>query len=86
MLKVNQSALEAMERKHQGIVATIMKFENDEQPVCPQCGSDDTAEVQVGRMSRSIYLVGATTRVKLVPNAQNRLGKYCCNQCDKFFN
>ncbi len=73
-----------MERQHTGLVKTIMPFENAELPACLHCGSGNTAEVQVGIIGRAIYLVSATTKAKLVPNAVNRLGKYFCNQCHKF--
>ena len=78
MLKVDQNTLAEMERQHTGLVKTIMQFENAELPACPQCGSGDTAEVQVG-------IIGATTKAKLVPNVMNKLGKYFCNACHKFF-
>ena len=85
MLKVDQNTLDEMERQHPGLVKTIMRFENDELPACPYCASDNTAEVQVGIIGRTIYLASATTKAKLVPNAMNKLGKYFCNQCHKFF-
>ena len=86
MLKVDQNTLAEMERQHPGLVKTIMHFENDELPACPHCASDNTAEVQVGIIGRTIYLASATTKAKLVPNAMNKLGKYFCNHCNKFFN
>lgn len=86
MLKVDQNTLDEMERQHPGLVKTIMQFENAELPACSLCGSDNTAEVQVGIIGRTIYLVSATTKAKLVPNAMNKLGKYFCNHCNKFFN
>jgi hypothetical protein len=85
MLKVDQNTLDEMERQHPGLVKTIMQFENDELPTCSHCTSSNTAMVNVGIVGRSIYLVTATTKVKLVPNAVNQLGKYFCNACNKFF-
>ena len=85
MLKVDQNTLAEMERQHPGLVKTIMFFENAQLPVCSLCGSDNTAEVNVGIVGRSIYLVSATTKVKLVPNKVNKLGKYFCQTCNKFF-
>jgi hypothetical protein len=85
MLKVDQNALAEMERQHPGLVKTIMQFENAEVPACPHCGSGNTAEVQVGIIGRTISLVSATTKAKLVPNVMNKLGKYFCNVCHKFF-
>jgi len=85
MLKVNQNTLDEMERQHPGLVKTIMQFENDELPACSHCASSNTAVVNVGIVGRSIYLVTATTKVKLVPNPVNKLGKYFCHECNKFF-
>ena len=85
MLKVDENTLAEMERQHTGLVKTIMQFENAELPVCPHCGSDNTAEVQVGIIGRTIYLVSATTKAKLVPNVMNKLGEYFCNACQQFF-
>jgi hypothetical protein len=85
MLKVNQKMLDDMEQRYNGLVKTIMQFENAELPACSHCRSSDTAEVQVGIMGRTIYIAGATTKVKLVPNVKDRLGKYYCNECKKFF-
>ena len=85
MLQANQKTLDDMERRYPGIMASIMEFENAELPACPLCGSDNTAEVQVGIMGRTIYIVGATTKAKLVPNVANKLGEYFCNECHKFF-
>jgi hypothetical protein len=85
MLKVDQNTLDEMERQHPGLVKTIMHFENDELPACSHCGSGNTAVVNVGIVGRSIYLVTATTKVKLVPNPVNKLGKYFCQECKEFF-
>ena len=85
MLQANQKTLDDMERRYPGIVASIMAFENLELPPCPHCASDNTAEVQVGMMGRTIYIVGATTKAKLVSNVVNKLGEYFCNECKKFF-
>lgn len=85
MLKVNQNTLDEMERQHPGLVKTIMFFENATLPVCSQCGSDNTAAVNVGIVGQSIYLATATTKAKLVPNVKDKLGKYFCNECNKFF-
>ena len=85
MLKVDENTLAEMERQHTGLVKTIMQFENAELPACPHCGSDNTAEVQVGIIGRTLYLASATTKAKLVPNVVNKLGKYFCNACHQFF-
>lgn len=67
MLQANQKTLDEMELRYPGIVVSIMGFENAELPACPLCESGNTAEVQVGIMGRTIYIVGATTKAKLVP-------------------
>lgn len=85
MLKVDQKTLDEMERQHRGIVETILSFENAALPVCSHCGSDNTATVNVGIVGRSIYLVTATTKAKLVPNMKDKLGKYFCHECNKFY-
>ena len=41
MLKLNQAELDAMERQREGIIESIMRFENAELPSCPHCGSGD---------------------------------------------
>jgi hypothetical protein len=85
MLKVDQETLDKMESQHPGIVETIMFFENAVLPACPHCGAENTADVNVGIVGRSIYLVTATTKAKLVPNEKDKLGEYFCNDCNKFF-
>ena len=52
-------------------------------PACPKCVSADTAAVQVGVVGRTISIVAATTKVKLVPN--KRFGRCFCNECKEFF-
>lgn len=86
MLKVDQKTLYEMEQQHEGIVKSIMRFEEAELPTCSHCGSADTADVQVGIIGRTIYIAGATTKFKLVPNGSDKKGKYFCNECQKFFN
>ncbi len=85
MLKVDQKTLDKMESQYEGILKTIMYFENASVPACPHCGSNNTADVQVGIIGRTIYLAAATTKVTLVPNMKDRLGEYFCNECRKFF-
>ena len=84
MLKVNQKTLDEMERQHEGILKTIMRFENAELPACPQCASEDTAAVQVGVIGRTIYIATATSKFTLIPNGP-RPGKYRCNSCKQYF-
>jgi len=74
-----------MEDIYPGVTKQIQRFEEDELPSCPHCGSDYTASVQVGIIGRTITIAASTRRVKLVPNVKDRLGKYFCRGCNKFF-
>jgi hypothetical protein len=65
MLKVNQETLKDFEGKHSGITEQIMQFENAVLPVCPDCKSDNTANVQVGIIGRTMNIAAATTKYKL---------------------
>ncbi len=85
MLKVKASVIAAMEKQYPGIREEILRFDNASLPACPRCGSTDTADVQIGLIGRTINIVSATTKFKLVPNGPAP-GKYFCNVCDKFFN
>jgi len=84
MLKLNQNHLDDMERQHKGILEQIMRFENAELPPCLHCGSEDTADVQVGIIGRTIYISAATSKFSLIPNGP-RPGRYRCNSCKKYF-
>ena len=46
--------------------------------------SEDTADVQVGIVRRTIQIAAATTKFKLIPNNPKR-GSYFCNTCKKLF-
>jgi hypothetical protein len=61
MLKVKDKTLDEMEAQHPGIRKTILWFENAVLPACPHCGSEDTANVQIGIIGRTIYLATATS-------------------------
>jgi hypothetical protein len=84
MLKLTGGQIEALESSHPGIKEQIQAFELAVLPVCPRCGSADTADVQVGIIGRTINLNAATTKIKLTPNGP-RPGRYFCNACSKFF-
>jgi len=85
MLKIDKKELDQMEKQYPGIRKTILCFDKAVLPVCSRCGSEDTAVVQCGIIGRTIYIAGATTKFKLIPNGTNQ-GKYFCNKCEKFFN
>ena len=68
-----------------GIEEQLRRFKEAELPSCPHCGSSDTASVQVGVIGRTIYLAASTKKFKLVPNMKDKLGKFFCNNCGKYF-
>jgi len=74
------------EDSYPDLTEQIRRFEEAELPSCPHCGSGDTASVQVGMIGRAITIAASTTKVKLVPNATEKLGIYFCNECGKYFN
>ena len=80
--KTNDSSLED---RYPGITEQLRRFEEAELPSCPHCGSDNSASVQVGVIGRTIYLAASTKKFKLVPNMKDKLGKFFCNACGKFF-
>ncbi len=84
MLKFDKKILQNLEISYPGIIDQIMRFENAELPACIFCGSDDTANVQVGIIGRTINISGATTKVKLIVNGP-KPGIYYCNTCKKYF-
>jgi hypothetical protein len=75
-----------IEDNYPDITEQIRRFVEAELPSCPHCGSDDTASVQVGMVGRAITIAASTKKVKLVPNAKDKLGIYFCNECKKYFN
>ncbi len=74
-----------IEDNYPGITEQINRFKEAALPSCPHCGSDNTTSVQVGIIGRTIAIAALTTKFKLVPNIEDRLGKYFCNKCKKFF-
>ncbi|MEO8846227.1 MAG: hypothetical protein ABI704_31940 [Kofleriaceae bacterium] len=83
MLKRSPSELEALAVQYPGIVEQIAAFEAKELPACAQCQSDNTADVQVGIIGRTMAIAGATTKFHLVPNRP--AGRFFCNSCANFF-
>jgi hypothetical protein len=84
MLKVDEKTLDYMEKQHPGIRQTIRFFDEAVLPGCSRCGSANTATVGCGVIGRTIYLAGATTKFKLIPNPP-KPGEYFCNDCNEFF-
>ena len=85
MLKVDKETLDHMEKGYSGILKSILYFEEAVLPPCPRCASEDTANVQCGIVGRTINIVAATTKIKLIPNGP-KPGRYCCNTCKEYFN
>ena len=83
MLKKSQDELDRLEDQYAGIVEHIRRIEDSSLPSCPDCSSNDTAEVGVGVIGRTIAIAAATTKFKLVPN--NPLAAFFCNACQCFF-
>jgi hypothetical protein len=53
-------------------------------PPCAQCGSPDTASVQVGLCGITIRLAATCRKFKLIPNGP-KPGNWFCNLCQQFF-
>jgi hypothetical protein len=85
MLKLKPEEIDRMDMMYPGIREMIIRFDQAQLPVCAHCGSEDTSDVQVGLIARTIDISAATTKFKLIANGP-RLGKNFCNACNKFFN
>ena len=75
----------SLEDRYPGITEQIRQFKEAELPSCPYCGLGDTADVQVGIIGRTTIIAGFTRKLRLVPNMVDKLGKYYCNSCKKYF-
>ena len=82
---MTEEALARLESGYPGILEYIRKIEASVLPVCTNCESEDTAKVNCGLGGRTISLAGATTKFKLVPNRNDSMGDYFCNECKAFF-
>ena len=85
MLKIKPEVFPIFEKLYPGITETSMRFENAVLPLCSKCGSQDTADVQVGIIGRTIHHAGATTKFHLILNGL-RPGSNFCIECKQFFN
>ena len=79
MLKADKERLEWMEKNYPGIKKQINHFEKAKLPRCSHCKSRRTADVQVGIIGRTIYIAGATTKFKLIPNGPSMYFIYSVN-------
>jgi hypothetical protein len=85
MLKIDKETLDHIEEGYPGIGEAVLRFEEATLPICPRCGSKNTADVQCGVIGRTINIAAATTKFKLIANGP-KPGKYFCNTCSEFFN
>ena len=83
-MKVTDDDLCRMESNYPGIREQIVRFESAVLPLCPSCGSTDTADVQCGIIGRTISIASATTKMHLVSTRANR-DAYFCNSCRGYF-
>jgi hypothetical protein len=82
--KDDEERLSKLEKDYPGITRSIQYFENADLPSCIQCGSNDTADVQIGVIGRTIAIAGMTRKFRLIPNGP-RPGTYYCRTCNKYF-
>jgi hypothetical protein len=82
-LRVDESWIQDVETKYPGFREQLADAESSDIPLCPVCGSANTARVAGGLIGRTIRLAAATTKFKLVPN--DRPADFYCNACDQFF-
>ncbi len=85
MLTIKPERYADYEERYPGIIEEIMRFENADLPPCPNCGSSNTASVQVGFIGRTASISAATTKFHLILNGP-KPGKYYCNDCKKYYN
>ncbi len=84
MLKISQETINGMEGERPGVRDQIMRFENADLPACPKCNSENTADVQIGFIVRTMYIASATTKFHLLMNLP-RPGRFFCNACREYF-
>jgi hypothetical protein len=87
MLKISKMELlwwDISEWRWGGFILSVLHFEMAKLPPCAHCGSENTADVQVGVVQYTMNLAAATSKFKLIPNGP-KPGKYFCNACKKFF-
>ncbi len=69
------------DKVYQELYARFMRMDV---PPCTQCGSHNTASVQVGVIGLTIRLAATCRKFKLIGNGP-KPGKWFCNSCQKFF-
>ena len=84
MLKVNDPTIAHLESRYPGISEQIRSFEDARLPACTVCGSANTARVICGVIGRTMHIVLATTKAKLIANGP-AAGAHFCHACKKSF-
>jgi hypothetical protein len=60
------------------------RFTQMEVPPCLQCGTSNTASVQVGIVWITIWMASTCPKFRLIPNGP-KPGEWFCNTCQKYF-
>jgi len=84
MLKISEENLSKLDCDYPGVRDYLVKLEAKAMPECVHCDCEDTAEVNVGVIGRTIAMAQASSRFKLIPNGP-KPGEYFCNGCRSFF-
>ena len=84
MLKFLDHEMAHVEKQHPGITGWVLRLEDEVLPICPHCGSTDTAVVLIGIIGRTIHIAAATTKARLLPNGP-KPGTHYCNHCEEYF-
>ena len=69
------------DKVYQELYARFMRMDV---PPCTQCGSRNTASVQVGVIGLTIRLAATCRKFKLIGNGP-KPGNWFCNSCQQFF-
>ncbi|MGV8083775.1 MAG: hypothetical protein AB2L09_09125 [Coriobacteriia bacterium] len=81
---MDRDALAELDRQQPGIAHKVLTLEAAPLPVCPSCGSADTAAVECGVASSALCLAVATTKFRLVTEGPLP-GAHYCNDCRQYF-
>lgn len=84
MLKITEEELKRLDGVYPGFAEMARRFDAADTPACPACGSEDTAEVHVGVVGRTINLAAATSKFKLTANGP-KPGEWWCNECECYY-
>ena len=84
MLIVSSEKLDRWEERYPGVRESVLAYEAEHLPACPQCQSGETAKVIYGIIGRTMAIAGSTNKVHLLPNSPGP-GRYFCNACRSYF-